>query len=69
MTALLKEVKPSEYRVSLRARYPFDIHEIAVKYGGGGHERAAGFNFSGDTETIKQELMEIYQSQRDRDDM
>ncbi|MDI3536749.1 MAG: bifunctional oligoribonuclease and phosphatase NrnA [Eubacteriaceae bacterium] len=69
MTALLKEVKPSEYRVSLRARYPFDIHEIAVKYGGGGHERAAGFNYSGDTATIKQELMEMYQSQREKDDV
>lgn len=45
ITALLKEIDPGEYRVSLRAKYPYDIHEIALKYGGGGHERAAGFNF------------------------
>ncbi|WKY46555.1 bifunctional oligoribonuclease/PAP phosphatase NrnA [Eubacteriaceae bacterium ES3] len=67
MTALLKEVKPGEYRVSLRARYPYDIHEIAVKYGGGGHERAAGFNYNGDIQNIKQELMVMYQSQCDKD--
>lgn len=60
MTALLKEIEPGEFRVSLRATYPFDIHELALKYNGGGHERAAGFNFSGDLDLLKQELMELY---------
>lgn len=63
MTALLKEIKPDEYRVSLRAKYPFDIHEIALKYGGGGHERAAGFNYSGDLNYLKEELMKTYLKQ------
>lgn len=63
ITALLKEIEPGDYRVSLRAKYPFDIHEIALKYGGGGHERAAGFNFSGDINELKQDLMAVYESQ------
>lgn len=63
ITALLKEVTSGEYRVSLRAKYPYDIHEIALKYGGGGHERAAGFSFSGDVEQLKLQLMAVYGSQ------
>ncbi|MDP2843319.1 MAG: bifunctional oligoribonuclease/PAP phosphatase NrnA [Acetobacterium sp.] len=63
ITALLKEIDAGQYRVSLRAKYPFDIHEIALKYGGGGHERAAGFNFSGDIDQLKRELMTVYESQ------
>lgn len=63
ITALLKEIDAGQYRVSLRAKYPFDIHEIALKYGGGGHERAAGFNFSGDIDQLKRDLMTVYESQ------
>ena len=63
ITALLKEVDRGEYRVSLRAKFPYDIHEIALKYGGGGHERAAGFNFSGDIDELKDDLMEAYANQ------
>lgn len=63
ITALLKEVTEGEYRVSLRAKYPYDIHEIALKYGGGGHERAAGFNFIGDINLLKHDLVEVYQNQ------
>jgi phosphoesterase RecJ-like protein len=63
ITALLKEVTYGEYRVSLRAKYPYDIHEIALKYGGGGHERAAGFSFNGDIKQLKLELMAVYENQ------
>lgn len=63
ITALLKEIDGGEYRVSLRAKFPYDIHEIALKYGGGGHERAAGFNFSGDINELKRDLMDVYESQ------
>ena len=68
ITALLKEVRPGDYRVSLRAKFPFDIHKIALKYGGGGHERAAGFNFRGDIQEIKDDLMEVYQTQSEQDE-
>lgn len=63
ITALLKEVEQGEYRVSLRSKYPFDIHEVALKYDGGGHERAAGFSFSGDLNELKQDLMNVYKNQ------
>lgn len=68
MTALAKEIRKGDYRVSLRARYPYDIHKLALKYDGGGHERAAGFSYSGDLEVLKEELMEIYCQQRDKNE-
>jgi len=68
ITALLKEVRPGEYRVSLRAKYPFDIHKIALKYGGGGHERAAGFNFRGNIDEIKSDLVAVYKTQSEQDE-
>jgi len=65
ITALLKEVKDGEYRVSLRSKDPYDIHKVALKYGGGGHERAAGFSFYGDINQLKKDLLDVYQTQRD----
>ena len=36
-------------KCSLRARAPYDVARVAVKFGGGGHVRAAGCSFVGKT--------------------
>ena len=36
-------------KCSLRARAPYDVAQVAVKFGGGGHVRAAGCSFVGKT--------------------
>ena len=36
-----------EYKVSMRSKNLIDVSRIAVKFDGGGHVRAAGFNMSG----------------------
>ncbi|MCM1048168.1 MAG: bifunctional oligoribonuclease/PAP phosphatase NrnA [Clostridiales bacterium] len=41
------EVKPMEYKVSLRSNGRVDVAAIAVKFGGGGHVRAAGCTMNG----------------------
>lgn len=41
------EVKPMEYKVSLRSNGIVDVAEIAMKFGGGGHVRAAGCSMKG----------------------
>lgn len=41
------EVAPMEYKVSMRSNGKVDVAEIAVKFGGGGHVRAAGCNMKG----------------------
>lgn len=41
------ETAPMEYKVSMRSNGKVDVAEIAVKFGGGGHMRAAGCNMKG----------------------
>lgn len=44
---LLKEVNKREWKVSLRSNKYVDVSIIAVKFGGGGHVRAAGCTMHG----------------------
>ena len=54
------ETAPGEYKGSLRSTEEFDVDGIAVKFGGGGHKRAAGFNIKGEPgECIDKVLKEI----------
>lgn len=48
-----KEVKINEYKVSLRSKRFVDVADIAQKFGGGGHKRAAGFTYFGSLVTIQ----------------
>lgn len=41
------EIKPMEYKVSLRSNGAVDVAAIAVQFGGGGHVRAAGCYMNG----------------------
>lgn len=41
------ELEPEVYKVSLRSDDSVDVSEIARRYGGGGHKRAAGVTMSG----------------------
>jgi phosphoesterase RecJ-like protein len=45
-----KEVAKGLVKGSLRCREPVNASEIAAKFGGGGHPRAAGFSFEGSIE-------------------
>ncbi|HZK83366.1 MAG TPA: bifunctional oligoribonuclease/PAP phosphatase NrnA [Desulfosporosinus sp.] len=42
VAVLLKEVGPEEIKVGLRSNLWLNVNEIAVLFGGGGHQRAAG---------------------------
>ena len=48
---------PKKWGLSLRSYKYCDVASIAVKYGGGGHARAAGFDYEGTTEEIKELLI------------
>lgn len=41
------EIKPQEYKVSLRSAKDVDVSIIAQYFGGGGHKKAAGFTMAG----------------------
>ncbi len=45
-------LKPGEYKVSLRSNDNIDASKIAVKFQGGGHKKAAGFNMTGTYEEL-----------------
>ena len=56
---LAYEVKPKEFKVSLRSKNGVTVSNIANKYGGGGHKMAAGFNLIGDKYSITKKLKAI----------
>lgn len=43
----MHELKPQEYKVSLRSKKIVDVSQIAAYFGGGGHVRAAGVTMKG----------------------
>ena len=47
----------NEYKVSCRSAEYVDVSAIAVKYGGGGHKRAAGLTMTGEPEKIVNQLV------------
>lgn len=57
VAALLSEMKDGRIRVSLRSNSYVNVSEIAAAFGGGGHERAAGFRMSGTIENVERKLL------------
>lgn len=65
LAILIREISDDEIRVNLRSNQAIDVSDLARKYGGGGHARAAGITFKGsydlhqiETDLLKQaELM------------
>ena len=55
--------KEDTMKVSLRSISKVDVSKIAVAYGGGGHIRAAGFEVSGDFETVLAHILEMIEEQ------
>ena len=51
-TAMFSEQVDGEVRINLRSRHTVDVSRLAQRFGGGGHERAAGARQRGDFEQI-----------------
>ncbi|MBR1524816.1 MAG: bifunctional oligoribonuclease/PAP phosphatase NrnA [Lachnospiraceae bacterium] len=68
----MHETVTGEFKVSLRSNENINVAEVAAKFGGGGHERAAGLNMSGSfydvinnvTEEIEKQYKEKEESVR-----
>ena len=52
VAVFLYETDDGVFKVSTRSKKTVDVAKIAVKYGGGGHVRAAGFSMSGEADAI-----------------
>ncbi|MCK9575015.1 MAG: bifunctional oligoribonuclease/PAP phosphatase NrnA [Clostridia bacterium] len=57
ISVMITEEKPNKYTVSLRSKDKADSNKIAMHFGGGGHAKAAGFNISGDYNTIFNQIL------------
>jgi len=53
----LYEVSCNTYKVSMRSADFVDVSRIAVKYGGGGHRRAAGCTMTGESSVILSKIL------------
>jgi phosphoesterase RecJ-like protein len=56
--AFFKSLEPGLVRVSLRSKYDVDVRAVAVKYGGGGHTNAAGFNVNGAEDEVRERIID-----------
>ncbi len=56
VTVLYHQVVKNRFRMSLRSNY-INVNKIAVKYGGGGHEKASGCEMRGSLEELKITLL------------
>lgn len=63
---LLKRVREGgKWQVSLRSRL-VDVADVARTYGGGGHARAAGFDYEGDLDCLQESLLRALSEALDR---
>lgn len=56
-TVLLQEQPDGQIRVNLRSKRYLNVAEIAARFGGGGHARAAGARLSGDFEAAVRQVV------------
>ena len=54
----MRPISDVEYKVSIRTETPVDANELAKRFNGGGHVRAAGFETT-DIEKTKKEIIQI----------
>lgn len=62
----LYQNEDGNFKVSMRSVGLVNVAEIAMKYGGGGHERAAGITMQGDADKIVETLLAEVKSQLER---
>lgn len=54
---LIKERDNGSYKCSFRSAYSVNVAEICAKFGGGGHEKAAGCTLKGNLDEVKTRLV------------
>ncbi|MDD2481160.1 MAG: bifunctional oligoribonuclease/PAP phosphatase NrnA [Lutispora sp.] len=53
-----KEAEDEKVKIGFRSKDYVNVNEIAQKFGGGGHKRAAGATVTGEIENIKEKVLE-----------
>jgi len=58
IAVLFVELDAKVTKVSLRSKTDFDVQQIAAKFGGGGHKKAAGVTFDGTLEEAREAVLD-----------
>jgi phosphoesterase RecJ-like protein len=64
LAVLFKQTDVDHYRLSLRTSPAVDATVIAGVFGGGGHQRAAGGDATGELPQVQRQLLEAYKACR-----
>jgi len=59
VAVLMSETWEGKIRVSLRSKSAVNVALIAESFGGGGHEKAAGFRMRGTLESVRERLLPV----------
>ncbi len=57
LAVFVREIKKDTYKISLRSKGGVDVSELASRFDGGGHVRAAGFMLRGDINDVLQTVI------------
>lgn len=57
VSIFIREIKGKGWKVSLRSKDKVNVDEIALLFGGGGHQRAAGALIAGNMESVKDKIV------------
>lgn len=63
---LFKETESGEYKLSMRAKSFLNVGDIALRYGGGGHKRAAGCTLHMDLAKAKRTMVDEIKTEMDK---
>ena len=58
IAVIFVEQKSGQVKVSWRARPGYDVSQIALQFGGGGHTAASGADIAGSLEEVQQQVLE-----------
>lgn len=66
VAVLFREVSGSGVKVSMRSKGDIDVSQIAVRFGGGGHQKAAGCSFNTTLNEAKEQVFAVIEEQLDK---
>jgi phosphoesterase RecJ-like protein len=62
VVVFIRHIGGIAHKVSMRSKYDFDVSEIALKFKGGGHKKAAGFKMDQPMDVIESQIVDAIEA-------
>lgn len=62
VSVVFLEESPESIKLSLRAKTGYDVSQVALALGGGGHKQASGATVAGDIDTVREKVLPLLQA-------